>query len=164
MARVFIGIGSNIERESSIRAAVQALRARFGLLMLSNVYESRPIGFEGGNFYNLVAAFDADEPPEAVIATLHDIEQRLGRERETSRYTSRTIDLDLLLYGDLVRHDAELRIPRPEISEYACVLRPLAELAPGSTHPQTGLSYAQMWKRFDNRTQPLTRVNLPLPD
>ena len=101
MARVFIGIGSNIERESSIRAAVQALRARFGLLMLSNVYESRPIGFEGGNFYNLVAAFDADEPPEAVIATLHDIEQRLGRERATSRYTSRTIDLDLLLYGDL---------------------------------------------------------------
>lgn len=164
MARVYVGIGSNIEREPNIRAAVQALRDRFGTLTLSSVYENRPIGFEGENFYNLVTAFDTDESPEAVAAILHGIEQRLGRKRESSRFCSRTIDLDLLLYGDLVRHDAELRVPRPEITEYACVLRPLAELAPGLNHPETGLSYAEMWKRFSNRAQSLTRVNLPLQD
>lgn len=164
MARVYVSIGSNIEREANIRAAVQALRERFSTLTLSSVYENRPIGFEGENFYNLVAAFDTDESPEAVTAILHDIERRLGRERGTLRFSSRTIDLDLLLYGDLVRHDAELRVPRPEITEYACVLRPLAELAPGLIHPQTGLSFEEMWKRFNNRTQPLTRVMMPLQD
>ena len=162
MARIYVSIGSNIERESNIRAAVQMLRDRLGSLTLSSVYENQPIGFEGENFYNLVAAFDTNEPPEAVTAILHDIERRLGRKRGPSRLSSRTIDLDLLLYGDLVRCDAKVRIPRPEINEYACVLRPLAELAPGLIHPQTGLSYAEMWKGFDNRTQPLTRVNLPL--
>jgi 2-amino-4-hydroxy-6-hydroxymethyldihydropteridine diphosphokinase len=164
VTRVYVSIGSNIEREPNIRAALQALRDHFGTLKLSSVYENRPIGFEGENFYNLVAAFDTDELPEAVTVILHDIERRLGRKRGLSRFTSRTIDLDLLLYGELVRHDAELRVPRPEITEYACVLRPLAELAPKLTHPETGLSYAEMWKRFNNRTQPLTRVNMPLHD
>ena len=164
MARVYVSIGSNIEREPNIRAAVQALRERFGALTLSQVYENRPIGFEGENFYNLVAAFDTAEPPEAVTAGLHDIERRLGRERETSRFTSRTIDLDLLLYGDLVRHDAELRIPRPEVTEYACVLRPLAELAPGLTHPESGLSYAEMWGRFNKQEQHMLWINIRLQD
>ena len=164
MARVYVSIGSNIEREPNIRAAVQALRKRFGTLTLSSVYQNRPIGFEGEDFYNLVAAFDTDESPEAVIAILHDIEQRLGRKRAASHFTSRTIDLDLLLYGDLVRRNVELQIPRAEITEYACVLRPLAELAPGLTHPETGLCYAQMWQRFNSRTQLLTRVDMPLQD
>ena len=163
MARVYISLGSNIEREPNIRAAVQALRDRFGTLTLSSVYENQPIGFEGENFYNLVAAFDTDESPEAVTAILHDVERRLGRERGPSRFTSRTIDLDLLLYGNLVRHDAELRIPRPEIAEYACVLRPLAELAPEAPHPRTRETFAALWARFDQTAQPLTLVGLELP-
>ena len=163
MARVYVSIGSNIEREANIRAAVQALRECFGTLTLSSVYENRPIGFEGENFYNLVAAFDTDESPEAVTAILHDIERRLGRERGTLRFSSRTIDLDLLLYGDLVQRNAELRIPRPEITEYACVLRPLAELAPKARHPRSGETFAALWARFDQTAQPLTPVALELP-
>ena len=163
MARVYISIGSNIEREANIRAAVQALRERFGILTLSSVYENQPIGFEGENFYNLVAAFDTDESPEAVATILHDIERQLGRERGPSRFSSRTIDLDLLLYGDLQRHDTELRIPRPEITEYACVLRPLAELAPKACHPRSGETFAALWARFDKTAQPLTPVALELP-
>ncbi len=163
MARVYVSIGSNIEREANIRAAVQALREHFDTLTLSSVYENRPIGFEGENFYNLVTALDTDESPETVTATLHGIEQRLGRKRESSRFCSRTIDLDLLLYEDLVRHDAELRVPRPEITEYACVLRPLAELAPEARHPRTGETFAALWARFDQTAQPLTPVMLELP-
>jgi 2-amino-4-hydroxy-6-hydroxymethyldihydropteridine diphosphokinase len=162
MARVFISIGSNIEREKNIRAAVQTLHDRFGVLTLSRVYENRPIGFDGENFYNLVAAFDTDEPPEAVTAMLHDIEQKHGRKRGPSRFVSRTIDLDLLLYNDLIREQATLRLPRREIDEYACVLRPLAELAPEARHPRSGETFATLWARFDQTAQPLTPVMLEL--
>jgi len=164
MARIYVSIGSNIEREPNIRAAVRALRGHFGALTLSSVYENKPIGFEGENFYNLVAAFDTNEQPESVNSVLHDIERRLGRRRGPSRFSSRTIDLDLLLYGDLVRHDADWRVPRPEIAEYACVLRPLAELAPDDHNPLSGESFAQMWAKFDQDTQLLTLVPLELND
>ena len=160
--RVYISIGSNIERDANVRAAVQALRQRFGSVALSSVYESQPIGFEGENFYNLVAAFDTDESPESVVAVLHDIERQLGRKRSTSRFASRTIDLDLLLYGDLVRDDPALPVPRPEVTEYACVLRPLAELAPEARHPRNGETFATLWRRFDKTVQPLSPVALEL--
>lgn len=164
MTRLYVSIGSNIERDSNIRAAVQALRKRFGALTLSQVYESQPIGFEGANFYNLVAALDTDESPAAVNEILHDIEQHLGRERGPSRFTSRTIDLDLLLYNNLVCEKETLRLPRREVDEYACVLRPLAELAPETRHPRTGETFATLWARFNKSTQPLTPVALRLSD
>lgn len=164
MARVYVGLGSNIERERNLRAAVRALREHFGSLILSPVYESRPIGFEGENFYNLVATVDTAETPETVVAVLHAIEQHLGRRRGATRYLSRTIDLDLLLYDNLVREDPGLWLPRSEILEYACVLRPLADLAPQRRHPQTGETYAEMWARFDQTAQPLTLVELEFPD
>jgi 2-amino-4-hydroxy-6-hydroxymethyldihydropteridine diphosphokinase len=163
VARVYVSLGSNIERERNVRAAVRALRERFGPVALSPVYESRPIGFEGENFYNLVAAIDTEEKPEAVVAALRAIEHRLGRTRGTSRYVSRTIDLDALLYDDLIREDAAPFLPRREILEYACVLRPLADLAPHQRHPQTGETYAEMWARFDRKSQPLTPVELEFP-
>jgi len=163
VARVYISIGSNIEREPNIRAAVQALRERFGALTLSSVYESRPIGFEGENFYNLVAAFDTDESPEAITTILHDIERLRGRKRGPARFSSRSIDLDLLLYGDLIREQEKLRLPRREVDEYACVLRPLAELAPEARHPRGGETFATLWSRFEKSAQPLTPVALEFP-
>ena len=164
MVRVYIGIGSNIKRDANIRASVLALRTRFGSVTLSSVYESQPIGFEGENFYNLVAAFDTKESPEAIVATLHDIERQLGRKRSASHFASRTIDLDLLLYGDLIRDDPVLRFPRPEVTEYACVLRPLAELAPKLRHPRSGETFTALWTRFDKTAQPLSAVALELTD
>lgn len=162
MARVFISIGSNIDREQHIRAAVRALREHFGKLTLSRVYENRPIGFEGDNFYNLVVAIHTDKSPDAVAAILHGIERQQGRTRRHSRFSSRTIDLDLLLYDDLLSEQTTLRLPRPEIDEYACVLRPLAELAPETRHPRNGETFSTLWARFDQATQPLTPVSLKL--
>lgn len=155
MARVYVGIGSNIERERHIRAAVAALRARLGALQLSGVYESQPIGFEGDNFYNLVAAGDTDEPPETVVAILHDIEQRQGRRRTDTRFASRTLDLDLLLYDDLVRHDGTVDVPRREILDYAFVLQPLADIAPDQVHPETGRTLGAHWSELRARLAPL---------
>ncbi len=162
MARVYVSIGSNIERDKNVRAAVAALRDRFGAVQLSPVYRNRPIGFDGDDFYNLVVGFDTDKPPEAVAAALHAVEQQQGRTRTESRFSPRTLDLDLLLYDDLVRDDEHLRLPRDEIREYACVLRPLAELAPDTRHPETGETFAQMWARFPQSRQPLTPVEIDL--
>jgi 2-amino-4-hydroxy-6-hydroxymethyldihydropteridine diphosphokinase len=163
MARVYISIGSNIEREANIRAAVQALRERFGPLTLSGVYENRPIGFDGENFYNLVAAFETDESPQSIITILHEIESQCGRQRGPSRFNSRTIDLDLLLYNSLVCEQEGLTLPRREIDEYACVLRPLAEIAPETRHPRRGETFANLWARFDQSAQSLTPIKLEFP-
>jgi len=162
VARAYVSIGSNIEREKNVCAAVAALRQRFGTLALSRVYENRPIGFEGENFYNLVAGFESGESPELIAAALHAIEQCQGRTRGPSKFSARTLDLDLLLYGNLVRDDEQLRLPRDEIREYACVLGPLAELVPNDRHPETGETFAQMWAHFPQSRQPLKPVEMDL--
>ncbi|HSW51951.1 MAG TPA: 2-amino-4-hydroxy-6-hydroxymethyldihydropteridine diphosphokinase [Sulfuricaulis sp.] len=149
MPRVYIGIGSNIDRENSIRGGVRELAAHYGSLTLSPVYESKALGFEGEDFFNLVAGFDSAESVERIKQVLAEIESRLGRVRGVERYSARTLDLDLLLYGDTVRHDRQVDLPHPDIRRYAFVLRPLADIAPDWRHPETGLSCAEMWQQFD---------------
>jgi 2-amino-4-hydroxy-6-hydroxymethyldihydropteridine diphosphokinase len=145
MTQVCIGIGSNIEPQQNIAAALTELRGRYGSLRLSPVYDSAPVGFTGERFWNLVAVFDTNDPATAVQDTLHAIESRHGRERGVRRFGPRTLDLDLLLYGDLVRHDGVLDLPRPEIRRYAFVLRPLADLAPAIRDPESGKTFRQLW-------------------
>jgi 2-amino-4-hydroxy-6-hydroxymethyldihydropteridine diphosphokinase len=146
--RVYVGIGSNIDRENNIRGAVRELNAHYGPLTLSPVYESQAVGFKGENFYNLVAGFDTEESIERIKEALTRIESRFGRSRGESRFSARTLDLDLLLYGGSVRHDNQVKLPHPDIQRYAFVLRPLADMAPELKHPETGLSCAEMWQRF----------------
>ncbi|HHH48153.1 MAG TPA: 2-amino-4-hydroxy-6-hydroxymethyldihydropteridine diphosphokinase [Gammaproteobacteria bacterium] len=151
MPQVFVGIGSNVERDASIRAGVADLRAHYGELRLSSVYESEAVGFVGDAFYNLVAGFDTEEPIDTVADVLTAIEDRNGRRRGSGKFTPRTLDLDLLLYGDEVVTTARFHVPRDEILRYAFVLWPLAEIAPALRHPQTGESFAQLWEKFDKR-------------
>ncbi|MFL6652165.1 MAG: 2-amino-4-hydroxy-6-hydroxymethyldihydropteridine diphosphokinase [Sulfurifustaceae bacterium] len=158
MPRVYVSIGSNIDRVENIRGAIRELRARFGAVAHSAVYESPADGFDGENFYNLVAAFDADEPIEKVRAALNDIEAAHGRVRTADRFGPRTLDVDILLYGDLVRHDDRFDIPRGEITECAYVLRPLAELAPEARHPETGARFTELWRDFNVDDQALWTV------
>ncbi len=158
MPRVFISIGSNIDRERNIRGALQALNAVYAPLILSSVYESEPLGFEGDNFYNLVAAFNTDEAVKKVRAELAHIEIAHGRARQGSGWHSRTLDLDLLLYGNHAIHEPGLDIPRAEIGKHAYILRPLAEIAPELRHPETGVTYAKMWDNFDDKHQKLWKV------
>jgi len=157
VTRVFLSIGSNIDREKNIRAGVAALRECFGELRLSSVYESEAVGFEGDPFFNLVAGFETDATPEELVTALRAIEDRHGRVRTGPRFSSRTLDIDLLLYGNAV-FDAPVVIPRKEITRNAFVLLPLAELAPDAVHPLTGKTYAAMWEAFDKASQPLWPV------
>jgi len=158
MPRVYVGIGSNIDRENSIRGAVRELTAHYGRLTLSPVYESKALGFEGENFYNLVAGFDSAESIERIRQTLSRIESQFGRVRQDNCFSSRTLDLDLLLYGDLVQHDDKVNLPHPDIRRYAFVLCPLADIAPDLQHPETGLSCAEMWRQFDGTGQEIRAV------
>jgi 2-amino-4-hydroxy-6-hydroxymethyldihydropteridine diphosphokinase len=158
MPRIYVGIGSNIDRENSIRGAVRELTVHYGRLTLSPVYESKALGFEGENFFNLVAGFDSAESVERIKQVLAEIESRLGRVRGVERYSARTLDLDLLLYGDLVQHDDKVNLPHPDIQRYAFVLCPLADIAPELRHPETGLICAEMWRQFDGTGQEIRAV------
>ena len=151
MARVYVSIGSNIEPERNVRAAVRALKERYTNLAVSPVYRSKAEGFESDDFLNLTAAFDTDEPPERLADHLGRIETAQGRVRTGERFAPRTLDIDILLYGDLVRHDSRFDIPRHDILAYAHVLGPLVALAPDLRHPETGERLVDRWRRFDNK-------------
>lgn len=157
MTQVFVSIGSNIERETHVRAAVQALNFHFGELALSSVYETEAVGFDGDPFYNLVAGFQVPTTSAALPAvqqimnTLRSIENDNGRERHNGKFSARTLDLDLLLFGDADLHAQGVDVPREEITRYAFVLGPLAEIAPQLAHPLLHQSYAELWRGFQTQ-------------
>ncbi len=160
MAQVYVSIGSNIDRERNIGLALQRLADDFGPLQQSSVYESEAVGFDSAPFYNLVVGFETDDSPEQLQDYLHQVEASSGRER-TGSLTARTLDLDLLLYDDRVISHGRLVLPRADITRYAFVLYPLAEIAPDARHPVSGERYADMWAAFDDRRQVLSRVDWP---
>ena len=143
---VYVSIGSNIDRERNIRAAVMALEQQFGHIGLSSVYETQAQGFAGDPFYNLVAGFETMLSADEINSALHAIENRHGRQRGKQKFAARTLDLDLLLYGDEVVDDKN--IPRNEITRYAFVLQPLVEIAPNLLHPQHKQTMLELWNDF----------------
>jgi 2-amino-4-hydroxy-6-hydroxymethyldihydropteridine diphosphokinase len=163
MVRAWLSLGSNIERRRHIQQALQDLREHFGELVVSPIYESEAVGCRGGNFYNLVVGIHTDLPIEALVQGLREIERQHGRRRSDDKYAPRTLDIDLLTYGDRVLDSAGLQLPRDEITRYAFVLLPLAEVAGAEVHPLTGLTYRELWEAFDGRAQPLWRVELTAP-
>lgn len=157
MAWVWVSIGSNIEREKHVRAAVQALSETFGALKVSPVYETPSEGFEGDAFYNLVAGFQTDLSPEHLHAALRRIEAANGRERGSEKFASRTLDIDALTYADRVTDEGGKHLPRGEITRYAFVLKPLADVAGEEHHPENGRLYAELWDEFRSKHQPRLR-------
>jgi 2-amino-4-hydroxy-6-hydroxymethyldihydropteridine diphosphokinase len=149
MPEVFLSIGSNIDRERHIPSALRELERRFGTLAVSSVYETAAVGFEGPAFHNLVVGFETEHSIPEIAEILTEIEELHGRTRQCKKFSSRTLDLDLLLYGDAVLREGKLNLPRDEITRYAFVLEPLAEIAPDRRHPVTGQSYQALWAGFD---------------
>ncbi|TFH89782.1 2-amino-4-hydroxy-6-hydroxymethyldihydropteridine diphosphokinase [Vibrio ouci] len=153
MVTVYVSIGSNINREHHISESLKALNHRFAPLHISNIYDCEPVGFEGDNFLNLVVGFECELPVAELVKVLHQIEFENDRQRETKEYASRTMDIDILLYGDQVGIIDGVELPRGEITEYAFVLRPLVDLAAQELHPTLNISFQQIWNDFDQTSQ-----------
>ena len=159
MARVYVSIGSNVAPEQHVRSCLRVLREHFGPLLISTVYRSKAVGFTGNDFLNLVVGFDTGMDARSVVTCLREIEAAHGRRRDGPKFSDRPLDLDLLLYDDLVLEEAgRLRIPRVEITRYAFVLRPLAELAGEQCHPIEGKTFAKLWEALAGRSEPLIPV------
>ena len=148
MVKVFLGLGSNIDRENAIVNALTLLQDEFCELDISPVFESEAVGFSGDNFYNLVVSFVTSLSLQEVINIYKKIEDQLGRDRSGPKFSSRTLDIDPLLYGDLVC-SKPVQLPRDEILENAYVLWPLSIIAANQLHPETGLSFTEHWEKYD---------------
>ena len=148
MSLVHLNIGSNQNRHSNIRSAIQSLERCFSDIVLSSLFESPSEGFKGNDFYNVGVNITTSKTTNEVVDILRDIENSLGRDRSLQKFSSRIIDLDLVLYGGII--DETLNVPRKDILKYAFVLAPLAELNPKEIHPLEGTSYQSLWKTFQS--------------
>lgn len=160
MADVYLSLGSNIQRNRHISSGISALKQQYKTITCSPIYESVSIGFEGDNFYNLVTHFTTTETLETVTAFLSKIEDDNGRDRNGPKFGPRTLDLDLLLYDDVIINSKSLTLPRPEIYQNAFVLRPLADIAGDLLDPLQKQTYQQLWSSFDQSKQKLWPIEL----
>lgn len=148
-ARVYLSLGSNIDRERHITAALDGLADAFGELTISSVYESEAVGFDGENFLNLVVGIDTDRPVAELSALLKQMEAANGRRRDVPKFSARTLDLDILTYDDVTGTIDGVELPRGEILRNAFVLLPMAEIAPETRHPLEGHTYRELWQAYE---------------
>jgi 2-amino-4-hydroxy-6-hydroxymethyldihydropteridine diphosphokinase len=158
VATVYVAAGSNVDPERNLALAVSELRREFPDARFSPWYRNQAVGFEGADFINCVAGFTTELPIGEVLTRLHAIEALCGRPREAPRWAPRAMDLDVLLYDDVVCDTPRLKLPRPDLLKRAFMLGPLAALAPHVVHPIEKLAIGELWRRFDRGAHPLIEV------
>ena len=164
MPEAYVAAGSNVRPRANLGRALATLRAEFPGLQASRAFSNAAVGFQGDDFVNLVLKFPADLPLAALLERLKGIERESGREASAPKWGPRTLDLDLLLYGDLVGRFPGSTLPHPDLLTRAWVLGPLAELAPDLVHPVLEENFSALWQRFDQRAHALAPVALDGPD
>lgn len=147
MPKSYVSIGSNIHRDRHTRGALHALQRHFGALEISPVYETAAEGFEGEPFWNLVVGLSSFESPEALNAVFKGIEAAEGRRRDGPKFSARTLDIDLLLYGDEIIERPPIMLPRDEIERYGFVLQPLVDLLPDMHYPGKIETFSELWQQ-----------------
>jgi 2-amino-4-hydroxy-6-hydroxymethyldihydropteridine diphosphokinase len=160
MGTAYLSLGSNREPERHLREAITALRKHFGDIVLSPVYRTRAVGFEGGDFLNAAAIIETALDPFALNEWLHALEDAHGRDRSAPRFGDRTLDIDIVLFDDLILEGAgNLRVPRPEL-KHAFVLKPLADIAPQVDVPGTGKTLGELWSEHADhgRAMPVVAI------
>lgn len=160
---VYVAAGSNLEPEKNLASACAEIAQAWPDARFSRAFRNVAVGFDGPDFINLVVGFTAAQPLAAVIAELRAIETRCGRPRLAPKWASRTMDLDVLLYGDLVEKTSDYTVPRPDLIKRPYMLGPMAELAPEVVHPTLGKTMRELWQAFDLAGHEMTPVELALP-
>ena len=158
-AKAYLSLGSNVEPERHLRAAIDALRKRFGDVVVSPVYRVPAVGFEGPDFLNAAAIVDSDLDAFALAQWLRDLEHANGRVRSHVKFSNRTLDVDLVYFDDVVIDVQGMQLPRPEL-RHAFVLRPLADIAPDFIDPVRGATLEAMWRTHADHDKPLDVVPL----
>lgn len=153
MAQVYVGVGSNIDPQYHIVSALDHLARRFGRLQISPVYKTPAQGFEGDDFHNLVVGLETGLDPIQIYVTLRAIEAKQERIRTEDQFISRTLDLDQLLYDDLVFTSSKVSLPDEDILRYPFVLKPLADIAGEVRHPIVRRSFATLWTEFERENE-----------
>ena len=160
--KVYVSIGSNINKTRNLVSCITMMRNTFGELQLSSVYESDAVGFEGESFYNMVVSFETDQSPFSIADKLREIENRHHRKRNKNCLESRTLDLDQILHGNLAIDELGVQVPHDDIVKYAFVLCPLADIASHDRHPVLSKTYTQLWSSFDQSKTPLKKIPVNL--
>jgi len=162
--RVFVAAGSNVEPERNLERACADIAHTWPDALFSRSYRNVAVGFEGPDFINLVVGFSAAQPLHSVIERLRGIETNCGRPRYAPKWASRTMDLDVLLYGDRVEKTADYTLPRPDLLKRPYMLGPMAEIAPGVKHPIAGRTIGELWQEFDRHAHAMIAVDIGLPE
>ena len=157
MSRVFVSIGSNINKEHNLRSCLNALQQIFRNIIKSWVYQSAAIGFEGADFYNMVVSLETTLTPSSVNRVFFEIEKKHGRKRSENQFVSRELDLDQLLYDDLIVDKNGVHLPHKDLDKHAYILKPMAEIAGDLVHPKVGQCFLELLQNLD-RPEPITRV------
>ena len=157
---VFLSLGSNIDPEENLKYACRELKKAFGNIQISSVYKNKPIGFEGNDFLNMVVKVKSTFNPNEMLDFIRGLEAATGRDIGIGAFDSRTLDIDMLLFGSLVHPEKPFKIPRNDIELYSFVLCPLAEIEPDGIHPITGKTFKDLWESFDQAEHPLSKASL----
>ena len=156
MKIVFLGIGTNLgNRELNLEQAIARIEEFIGpVLMTSSIYETEPWGFQAEDkFLNLVVKAETKLTPSGLLGRILMIESLMGRVRGPNRYSSRPIDIDILLYEEMIIDDESLKIPHPLLQERRFVLVPLCEIASEMIHPVLKKSYAELLKICEDKNE-----------
>ena len=151
---IYISLGSNIEPEKHMRIACDELKRQLAQAVTSPVYQSPAIGMEGADFLNAVIGGNTFLSPAGIISLLREIETAHGRVRSKNKFSDRTLDLDLLLFGELITQNDvtesgfSINLPHPEITEQAYVIQPLADIAPDVKHPIRSSTISQLCQQM----------------
>jgi 2-amino-4-hydroxy-6-hydroxymethyldihydropteridine diphosphokinase len=160
MSVAYLGLGSNVDARNNISSGIDALRLAFDNVELSPMYQTAAFGFVGNDFINLAARVETDKGPLELKYFLNELEDRHGRNRESPKYSDRTLDIDIMLYDDLYMLSPTLNIPRGEILTAAHVLKPLADLAPELIHPVCRKTIIELWNEFPGQDTSLVPIEL----
>jgi 2-amino-4-hydroxy-6-hydroxymethyldihydropteridine diphosphokinase len=163
MTHVYVAAGSNVEPEKNLARACREILQSWPDATFSRVYRNSAVGFEGPDFLNMVIGFRTTEPIETVIARLREIEILCGRPRNSPKWASRAMDLDVLLFGGQVEQTADYTVPRPDLLKRPYMLGPMAELAPEVVHPTANKTIGELWREFDSAAHAMTPVDIALP-